>query len=416
MKILSYIYIFLSFFFLFFGTKEGLSKHIPERTSKTKKLKSSTIKINITSNSSSKHKKKKYKVKNESPSKNFAYYFVKKGDTLFSIAKKHGITVDELKAMNNLKTYALKPGQKLLISKNISKMDYRENKEEKEIASLKKLDPHLTDYEEEKFTYYTVKKGDTLFSIAKRYGITVEELKNINQLDHNFLKVGQLLKIPAFQEITQHNDFILHYVQEGETLYRISLKYGIPIEEIKKFNNLQENVIVVGQILKVPVLKSLDQPFILENPVAYYQEEEESLSQKFKKMKEEREKIYLKEKFLKIAEEYQNVRYKLGGNGNGYLDCSMFVKLVYEEFGIKLPRSSVEQFKIGRNVEKHELLPGDLVFFKTRGNTISHVGIYLGDNKFIHVSSRKKGLAIDSLEEEYYRVRYAGAKRILNIQ
>jgi cell wall-associated NlpC family hydrolase len=94
----------------------------------------------------------------------------------------------------------------------------------------------------------------------------------------------------------------------------------------------------------------------------------------------------------------------------------MFVKLVYEELGIELPRTSREQFLIGIDVEKDELIPGDLLFFSRYRDkdNISHVGIYIGDNKFVHFSSRRRGLSIDSLDEPYFNERFVSAKRILN--
>ncbi|MCS7278893.1 MAG: LysM peptidoglycan-binding domain-containing protein [Thermodesulfobacteriaceae bacterium] len=405
----------MSFFFLFFWTKEALTKNLTERTSKTKKVKKLTSKSNLISKSSFKNKRKKYKVLENNSFQNLTYYEVKKGDTLYSIAKRHGISVEELKNLNNLGNSALKPGQKLIISKNHSKKVFKVEK----IGGIntERFNFSVLENRENEFIYYKVQKGDTLFRVAKKHGLTVEELKNLNNLEDDVLTVGQQLKVPNIKNLNLSENFVYHLVQEGETLYRISLKYGIPIELIKKINNLQENIIIVGQVLKIPISENLEEePFIFENPIAYYQEEEETLKQKFEKMRLEREKFHLKEKFLQIAEDFQSIRYRLGGNGNGYLDCSMFVKLVYQRLGIDLPRSSLEQFKLGKEVEKKELLPGDLVFFRTRGRNISHVGIYLGENKFIHVSSRRKGLAIDSLEEDYYRIRYAGAKRILNLQ
>ncbi|HEA84221.1 MAG TPA: peptidoglycan endopeptidase, partial [Thermodesulfobacterium geofontis] len=121
-------------------------------------------------------------------------------------------------------------------------------------------------------------------------------------------------------------------------------------------------------------------------------------------------------RFLKISQQYKNYKYRLGGNGNGYLDCSMFVKLIYKNLGIELPRTSREQFLVGIPVKREELIPGDLVFFSRYRNKrrISHVGIYIGNNKFIHFSSSRKGFAIDSLNKPYFNSRFVGAKRIIN--
>jgi cell wall-associated NlpC family hydrolase len=93
----------------------------------------------------------------------------------------------------------------------------------------------------------------------------------------------------------------------------------------------------------------------------------------------------------------------------------MFVKKVFESLGIKLPRTSREQFWIGVSVSKDELIPGDLLFFgkNRRPESINHVGIYIGNNRFMHFSSSKKGLAVDSLDSNYFRNRFVGAKRVL---
>jgi len=361
------------------------------------------------------------------------FHEVKKGETPFRIAKKYGIKVEELLAYNHLDPKALKPGMKLRIPKpqtlSLEAGLLREERSEKKQE-----------------IYYTVKKGGTLFSIARKYGMSVEELKTLNHLKRNSLKIGQklLVKVESTQGFIEENfseekevenfseeistqGYKFHAVKEGETLYRISLMYGVPLEELKRINNLQSDILFVGQKLKIPQVAKLEEtPFVLEKPKGLEKEKEESLSEKFEKsllkkrdyltpaMLTKEEEKALMQKFIEISSNFADNRYRLGGNGRGYLDCSAFVKLVYEELGIKLPRSSVEQFQVGIPVEKEELLPGDLVFFKTRGNRISHVGIYLGDNRFIHISSSRKRISIDSLDDPYYKKRYAGAKRVLN--
>ena len=94
---------------------------------------------------------------------------------------------------------------------------------------------------------YTVQKGDSLWSIAKKYGIPVEELKRINQLSSNLIQIGQVLKI---KEPTNESSYV---VQKGDTLYSISKKMGVSVEEIKQINRLTSNVLSIGQILKIPV-------------------------------------------------------------------------------------------------------------------------------------------------------------------
>jgi cell wall-associated NlpC family hydrolase len=87
---------------------------------------------------------------------------------------------------------------------------------------------------------------------------------------------------------------------------------------------------------------------------------------------------------------------------------------VYKLAGLNLPRSTTAQFNAGTPVRRSDLVRGDLVFFRTSGgNRISHVGIYAGDNKFIHAPSSNKAICVDSLDKEYFKRRYAGGRRYL---
>lgn len=105
-------------------------------------------------------------------------------------------------------------------------------------------------------------------------------------------------------------------------------------------------------------------------------------------------------------------RYRSGGDSpsEGF-DCSGFTTWVFNKYGIKLPRSSREQFQIGQQVAKVNLKKGDLVFFGSKRG-ISHVGIYLENGKFIHSASNGKDVQVSSLDEDYWRARYAGGRRV----
>jgi len=346
----------------------------------------------------------------------FIPYLVKKGDTLYSIAKRYEVSIEELKKINNLQDESISIGQILKIPTN------------KEFYYSQSLNTseNLFSQGNKPISYHKVAKGETLYSISKKYGIPIQELKKINNLKSTKLKVGQTIKIYQNLEKVakkpEEKEFIFYEVKEGDTLYTISLRHNVSIDLIKDLNGIRDNVIFVGQKLKIPY-NPLEEPFTLENPAIRFKEKpKELISQKFsvnflsKSFIDEKDENLLKKKFLEISKQFSDYLYKLGGNGNGYLDCSMFVKLVYEELGIDLPRTSREQFLVGIDVEKDELIPGDLVFFSRYRdkNNISHVGIYIGDNKFVHFSSRKRGLSIDSLNEPYFNERFVGAKRIIN--
>lgn len=108
------------------------------------------------------------------------------------------------------------------------------------------------------------------------------------------------------------------------------------------------------------------------------------------------------------AKEYIGVNYRYGRSDEQGFDCSGYVRFVYSKFGITLPHSSSEQYKQSKHIKTRQALPGDLIFFQTRGKSIGHVGIYLGDNSFIHSPSKGKQVCIESLDSAYYKSRLAG--------
>jgi cell wall-associated NlpC family hydrolase len=109
---------------------------------------------------------------------------------------------------------------------------------------------------------------------------------------------------------------------------------------------------------------------------------------------------------------YLGARYRYGASGARGFDCSGFTSYIYRQHGISLPHNSAAQYRVGKPVSRSELRPGDLVFFRTRGNRISHVGIYIGNGKFVHASSARGRVRIDTLTSGYYHQRYVGARRI----
>ncbi len=109
------------------------------------------------------------------------------------------------------------------------------------------------------------------------------------------------------------------------------------------------------------------------------------------------------------------INYRFGGtNPDTGLDCSGFVQLVFKEaIGILLPRSAREQSEVGAVIAQHELKPGDLVFFNTMRHAFSHVGIYLGDNRFMHAPRTGAEVRVEDMRQSYWIQRYNGARRLL---
>lgn len=112
-----------------------------------------------------------------------------------------------------------------------------------------------------------------------------------------------------------------------------------------------------------------------------------------------------------VAQKYIGVKYVWGGASPKGFDCSGLVGYSFKQSGKTLPRSAAEMYKKGQAVSKSKLQKGDLVFFSTYKKGASHVGIYIGNNKFVHASS-SNGVKIDSLGSSYYSKAYLGAKRI----
>lgn len=115
---------------------------------------------------------------------------------------------------------------------------------------------------------------------------------------------------------------------------------------------------------------------------------------------------------LDAVDEWYGVRYRVGGNTKSGVDCSGFTVAVYAAaYGMTLPRVSRDQYRMSRKISTTELQEGDLVFFNTNGRGVSHVGVYLGNNKFIHASV-SRGVMVSDLFDNYYLRRFVGAGRI----
>ncbi|MFC4601064.1 C40 family peptidase [Cohnella hongkongensis] len=124
--------------------------------------------------------------------------------------------------------------------------------------------------------------------------------------------------------------------------------------------------------------------------------------------------VFADSKLDKTIEPLIGSSYKYGGTTPKGFDCSGFTGYVFEQLGIDLPRSSRDLYSWDKSkkISDDDLRPGDLVFYNTSGNGVSHVGIYIGNNKFAHAAS--KGVTITSLDDKYYAKRYLGARRFLD--
>lgn len=290
---------------------------------------------------------------------------------------------------------------------------------------------------------HKVKKGDTPAKLAKQYGVPVDDILKINKgINPKNLKIGSLVKVPLRQNLKSiaKKDFerTVYVVKKGDTLYSISKKYSISVDEIKKLNNIKDNSLAVGTqlVLKKDYLvykpkNKREKNYTLrevENEEINNDEEVEdeqidlNLAEKDKELIYDNKEVDFKNikytladgdvnKLIASALDYIGASYKYGGNHPASIDCSAFVKRVFSEVNIHLPRTSREQFELGVEVPLDQLAEGDLLFFK-RKKRIGHVGIYIGDNMFIHAAGKGKGVIISPIDSPYFKKTFVGAKRL----
>ena len=240
---------------------------------------------------------------------------------------------------------------------------------------------------------YTVKSGDTLYKIAKENNISLSQLAKANGLNEKqALKVGQNIKIPADAEVKNVDNTNPDIIKRNNKEKRnIKTEAFTPVTE----KNVDNSTISTKA-------KSVGSPVAVSAKTQKYSKDliAPVLSSTSNN------------DVIQLAMSLKGSRYIAGGSSRGGFDCSGFTTYVYNNFGIKLPRTSASQATAGKHVEKKDLKEGDLVLFATRRSTVSHVGIYIGNGKFIHAANSKKGVTVDSLNSGYYQSTYVGARRI----
>lgn len=320
---------------------------------------------------------------------------VKSGDTLWKLSREYNTTVDLLRKTNGLTSDFLQIGQVLQIPGTNTQSEAK--------APSKTVSVTTTTT---KNVTYVVKSGDSLWVIARTNNTTVSNIKKWNNLNSDLIHVGQKLIInqvttqsptdnktteQANQQEPTSSNISTYKVVPGDSLWKIANKFNITIAELKVTNNLNSDVIKVGQVLKVT-----GEP-LPENSGGTVTSPTQDSNSKIETM-------------ISEAKPLMGTPYRWGGNNPSGFDCSGFIYYVLNKVTSVSRLSTAGYWDIMKSVSTPAV--GDFVFFTTYKAGPSHMGIYLGDNEFIHASS--SGVNISNLNNTYWNQRYLGAKRFLN--
>ncbi|MEL1241759.1 peptidoglycan endopeptidase [Flavobacterium flavipallidum] len=397
-------------------------------------------------------------------------------ETLYGIAKQYGVKVTDLYAINpSLENKALKVGDIINVPLIEKKEEVLANLPKKELVKTEVKPVVKAEVKQEIKTevpqIITEKKEvlaveqpsangnlikevlpkETLYGIAKQYGISVADIEKANPiLAVQSLRIGQSIVIPAQKVAVNLEEKVLesnkelvginsivagadkkatendkdlnaeveitHEVLPKETKYGIAKAFGISVKELETQNPKIANKLLVGEKLMIRTAKSnvksaakfdftANDDFAGDEGVNYSMKSYQGTD--------------LIEQLICTASENIGVRYRSGGVTKDGFDCSGLMFSTFGSYDIQLPRSSIEQSQIGTKINAEEAKKGDLIFFKTNGRSrINHVGMVVevaadGEIKFIHAST-SSGVIISSTKEEYYSKRVTQINRVLD--
>ena len=370
---------------------------------------------------------------------------IKSGDSLYQIALKNHTTVEQIRKANNMKEgEKLKLGRNLTIPAKSKLVKAEKAKPAKKVASSKKT--------ESKKKVAVSKKTELKKKVASKKTTPPQKIakKSSNKKIASKLSSKKIVKTAAAKPVS-------HTIQKGDSLYAIAKKHHTTVAAVRKANGMKATEkLKLGRVLKMP--QDVHSKNILAKASVKKQKTTiahtpktvsdkklvasiaklDTISLKKAEVKKDKKPslstILFGAKKSKVAKSDSGIgtekcvritslakkklgkRYVLGATGGrNTFDCSGLTTYVYKQNGIKLPRRAIAQSKIGKRISKKDLRKGDLVFFDTsrsRRGYVKHVGIYIGNNKFIHASSAKRKVIISSLNEPFYRNRLTGARRL----
>ncbi len=344
---------------------------------------SSSTKSN--SNKSSSSSSKSSSNKSSSSSSATGTYKVQLGDSLWKIANKVNMSIAELKVLNNLKSDTIYVNQVLKTKSSGSDTSSKD-------TSSKPNQNSAT-------TKYTVKSGDSLWKIANNYNLTVQQIRNVNNLKSDVLYVGQVLKLTgkassgtssssSSSSNASSGTTTTYTVKSGDSLWVIAQKFNVTAQQIREKNNLKTDVLQVGQKLVITGKAASSSSSSGSSNTTI------STSAKINTM-------------IAAAKEQIGVPYRWGGTTPSGFDCSGFIYYVLNKVTSVSRLTAAGYWNTMKPVSQPAV--GDFVFFTTYKAGPSHVGVYLGNGEFINAND--SGVVISNMNNSYWKQRYLGAKR-----
>lgn len=324
-------------------------------------------------------------------------YTVQNGDSLWKIASNNQVSVADLKKWNNLTSDTIYPNQVLKVNGSTTQAESKPAEQSISQPSTPPTSMNVT---------YTVKSGDTLSKIAGQHKTTVGAIQRLNNITGHLIFAGQTLQINGVPPTTttppakpaptpEPNAPTGSYtVVKGDTLSSIALRHGISVTQLQNWNGIQSHMIYVGQVLKIEnrvVESQPTTPPVIATPPATSNNGTVN-------------------NIVNLAMSLQGTPYVWGGSSPNGFDCSGFLYYAYSKNGVDVPRTNTVGFH-ARSYEVDTPQVGDIVFFaNTYTSGISHAGIYIGNNKFIHAGGDR--VQVSSLSESYWKKHFDSFKRL----
>lgn len=355
--------------------------------------------------STEKESKPKTETKNTQLASTASTYTIKKGDTLSKIAFAHGISLNNLMSWNNLNSTLIYPGNKLVVSKGaaVAEKPAGNNNNSNKNSNSNTNNTNASTY--------TIKSGDTLGKIAAAHGVSVNNLKTWNNLTSDLIFPGNKLVVsksaasiekPATNNNnnssnannnsnTNSSKANTYTIKSGDTLSKIAAAHGISVNNLMAWNNLTSHIIYVGNTLIVG----------------------ENASQSNKQNSSNNGNSssgQVSGSLIDLAQSVLGTPYVWSGATPNGFDCSGFIYWAFKNAGNDISRLSTDGY-YNRSYIVNNPQVGDLVFFEGTYKTgISHMGIYLGNNQFIHAGT-STGVTITSLDNSYWNKHFHSFKR-----